>query len=313
VKQNEFRDILFGEINRIAAEDGRVIVLTADMGATELDKFKESFRERYINVGIAEQSGISIAAGLALGGKIVFVYGIIPFITLRCLEQIKVDLCIMKLPVTIIGIGAGSAYGADGPTHHAIEDIAVMRALPEMTIFSPSDPVSVEQIVRIVYAIPGPKYIRLDKGSYPSIHKVEHDFSVGLAVQRKGEDVTIISTGTLVHKALAVSDELAKHAISSSVVDLYRIKPVNDRCLLRVIEGSKLVVTLEDHSIIGGIGSIISEVLADNHVSVPVKRIGINDQYSFRYGNKEWLHSLYGLDVNTVTKVIYENLMELQK
>lgn len=313
MKQNEFRDVLFGEIHRIAAEDSRVMVLTADMGAIELDKFKESFRERYINVGIAEQSGMSIAAGLALGGKIVFIYGIIPFITLRCLEQIKVNLCGMKLSVTIIGIGAGFAYNVDGPTHHAIEDIAVMRALPEMTIFSPSDPVSVEQVVRMAYAIPGPKYIRLEKGSYPSIHNAEHDFSVGLLDLRKGKDVTIISTGSLVHNALAVSDELAKHSVSSSVVDLYRIKPINSQRLLRVIEGSKLVVTLEEHSIIGGIGSVISEVLADNHLSVPLKRIGVNDQYSFRYGNEEWLHTLHGLDVNTVTKVIYEKLVELQK
>lgn len=311
MKQNEFRDVVFGEIYRIATEDDRVMVLTADMGATELDKFKESFKERYINVGIAEQSGMSIAAGLALGGKIVFIYGIIPFITLRCFEQIKVNLCSMKLPVTIIGIGAGFAYSVDGPTHHAIEDIAIMRALPEMTIFNPSDPVSLKHITKIAYATPGPKYIRLAKGSYPSIYEAEHDFSLGLAVQRKGDDVTIISTGTLVHKALVVSDELAKRSVSSSVVDLYRIKPINDRLLLRIIEGSKLVVTLEDHSIIGGIGSVISEVLADNYTSVPLKRIGINDQYSFRYGNTEWLHFLHGLDVNNVTKVICEKLREL--
>jgi transketolase len=310
VKQ-EFRDVLFSEIQRVAAADSRVMVLTADMGAIELTKFKERFREQYINVGIAEQSGISIAAGLALRGKIVFVYGIIPFITLRCFEQIKVDLCSMKLPVTIIGIGAGFAYGLDGPTHHAIEDIAVMRALPEMTIFSPSDPVSVEQVTRMAYAIPGPKYIRLDKGTYPVIYKAEHDFSLGLAVHRKGEDVTIVSTGTLVHKALAVSDELAKHGVSCGVVDLYRIKPVNAGLLLHVIEGSKLVATLEDHSIIGGIGSIISEVLADNRISMPLKRIGIKDHYSFRYGTTEQLHFLHGLDVNTVTKVICESLREL--
>jgi len=307
LKQDEFRDVLFDEIHRVAAKDDRVIVLTADMGAIKLAKFKESFRERYINVGIAEQSGISIAAGLALRGKIVFVYGIVPFITLRCFEQIKVDLCTMKLPVTVIGIGAGFAYGLDGPTHHAIEDIAVMRALPEMTIFSPSDPVSVEQVTRIAYASPGPKYIRLDKGYYSVIYKTEHDFSLGLAVHRKGEDVTIISTGTMVHNALAVSDELAKQSISCGVVDLYRIKPVNAPLLLRAVEGSKLVVTLEDHSIIGGIGSVVSEVLADNRVSVPLKRIGVNDQYSFTYGNTECLQALHGLGVNAVvTKLICE-------
>jgi len=314
VKQNEFRDSLFREIQRIAAEDDRVVVLTVDMGAIELDKFKANFRERYINVGEAEQCSISIAAGLALEGKIVFAYGIIPFITLRCLEQIKVDLCSMKLPVTIIGIGSGFAYGADGLTHHAIEDIAVMRALPEMAIFSPACPASAERITRVAYATPGPKYIRLDKGTYPAIYKAEHDFSVGLAVHNIGKDVTIIATGTLVHKALAVCHELwNKHSVASTVVDLYRIKPVNAQALLHVIEGSKLAVTLEEHSIIGGVGSVVSEVLAENCVAVPLKRIGINDEYIFKYGNKEWLHSLCGLDVNTLTKVIYEKVVELRR
>lgn len=283
------------------------------MSAVELEKFKECFGERCINVGIAEQSGMSIAAGLALERKIVFIYAITPFITLRCIEQIKVDLCSMKLPVTVIGIGAGLGYSADGPTHYAIEDIAMMRALPEMTIYSPSDPVSLEQIVKVAYATPGPKYIRLDKGSYPPIHKAEHDFSVGLAYLRGGKDVTIISTGTLVHTALAVSNELAKHSVSCRVVDLYRIKPVNSERLLRVIEESRFIATLEEHSIIGGIGSIVSEVLADNCSCVPLKRIGINDLYSFKYGSREWLRSLYGLDVNSVTKTVLKEFIELKK
>jgi transketolase len=148
---------------------------------------------------------------------------------------------------------------------------------------------------------------------------VEHDFSFGLSIHRDFShfhDVTIISTGTLVHKALAISDELTKvtkHTITANVVDLYRIKPVNDRLLLHAIEGSKLVVTLEEHSLIGGIGSLVSEVLADNGKFVPLKRIGVNDQYSFKYGTPKWLHLQHGLDVATVTKVIYEKLRELQK
>lgn len=313
---NEFRDILFSEIHRLASMDKRVMVLPAEMGALELDRIKEDFKEQFVNVGIAEQSGIDIAAGLALEGKIIFFYGITPFVTLRCLEQIKVDLCTMKLPVTIIGVGAGFAYGADGPTHHSIEEVAVLRALPEMIIFSPSDPISVRELVRIAYATPGPKYIRLDKGSYPIINKQDHDFSLGLSIHGSRNtarldgrlDVTIISTGTLVHKALAVSEELAEQYIFSNVVDLYRIKPINESLLLRAMENSKLVVTLEEHSIIGGIGSAVSEVLSDNHVFVPLKRIGVKDKYSFKYGTPEWLHQLHGLDAESVKKTILEEL-----
>jgi len=305
--QTEFRDVLFSEIQNLARKDKHVMVLTADMGAFELTHFKELFKTQFLNVAIAEQSGVSIAAGLALEGKKVFLYGITPFITLRCFEQIKVDLCTMKLPVTIIGIGAGYAYSFDGPTHHAIEDIAVMRALPEMTVLCPSDPVSVEQLTKLAYEKPGPKYIRLDKGSYPTLYEESHDFSRGLAVHGEG-NITIISTGTMVHKALKVSNALAKRSISCRVVDLYRIKPITDYTLLCAINESELIVTLEDHLVNGGVGSMVSEVLADNHMCILLKRIGVKDQYSLEYGSVEKLHSRQGLDVDTVTKVICKEL-----
>lgn len=303
----DIRDAFFDELYNIAEQDPRVIFLTADMGANSLVRFKKDLSSQYINIGVAEQNMISIAAGLALGGKIVFVYGVTPFVTIRCYEQIKVDLCCMNLPVTIIGSGAGYTYHSDGPTHHATQDIAVMRALPEMTILNPSDSVMTAAFARMAYKNPGPKYIRIDKGMLPLLYDSQNnDFSDGLAVIKTGSDLTIISTGIMVHQVFKVADELAKHSIKAEIVDLYRIKPLNAELLLRFIEKSKRIVTVEENSITGGIGSAVSEVLADSGRAVSLKRIAIRDEHCFDYGDREWMHSLYGLDADSITKAILE-------
>jgi transketolase len=302
----DIRDAFFNEVYAIALKDPNVIFLTADMGAFSLDAFKKDLSSQYVNVGVAEQNLVSIAAGLALGGKKVFIYSIAPFVTQRCYEQIKIDLSCMRLPVTIIGSGPGITYSSDGPTHHAIQDVAIMRALPEMTILNPSDPATATAAAKISYKNDGPVYVRIDKGKLPLLYDSEEDFSDGLALLKKGHDLMIITTGIMVHQAFKVIDELAKHSIDAGIIDLYRIKPINEELLLSVIEKSNRIATLEEHSIIGGIGSAISEILVDREKVLPLKRIAIADKNCVGYGDREWMHSFYGLDVNSITKTILD-------
>ncbi len=310
----DIRDAFFDELYNIAKNDSQVILLTADMGAHSLVKFKQDIPKQYFNVGIAEQSMVSIAAGLALRGKKVFIYTIIPFATLRCYEQIKIDLCCMNLPVTIVGVGPGLTYGSDGPTHHATQDIAIMRVLPELTILNPSDPVVAKASVNIAYKNNGPTYVRIDKGKLPSIYnEKKNDFSDGLAVLSKGEDLTIITSGIMVYRAQEVAKLLSDNSISAGIIDLYRLKPINKNMLLEIIDNSKRIVTLEENSIVAGIGSIISEVLNDSQRRIPLKRIAILDEHCFKCGTREFLQGVYNLDSQSIVKNILKWIKQIKE
>ena len=299
------RDAFFDSLYDIAKKDKKVIFVTADCGAPTLDKFREDLPDQYFTVGIAEQNMISVAAGLALEGKIVYAYAIAPFASLRCYEQIKVDLCCMNLPVTVLGVGAGFAYDIMGPTHHTTEDISIMRALPEMTIFNPSDSNISGGLAEITYKSPGPKYVRFDRGGVPLLYTDKDiNLSEGLVHLKRGQDLCIVATGIMVHKALEIKDELAKHSINVGIIDLHRIKPINEKLLFEILDTYTSVVTLEEHFIIGGIGSAIAEALCDNEKNLPLKRLGICDKYYFEYGGREHLHKLCCLD----TKSIVDNV-----
>ncbi|MGD2095818.1 MAG: transketolase C-terminal domain-containing protein [Phycisphaerales bacterium] len=300
----DIRDALFDRIYDIAAKDKSLIFITADADTFSIKKYKKDLPEQFVNVGVAEQNMVAVAAGLALSNKRVFICSIIPFITLRCYEHIKVNICSMNLPVTIIGIGAGLSFSNDGPSHHAVCDVSVMRALPEITIFNPSDPIAASASVRIAYELCSPAYVRLDKGRIPTIYDNATDFSSGLSLLKPGSDLCIVSTGLMTHRALKVAEELSKHSIEAAVVDLYRIKPINAEMLLDVISQSKKIVTLEEHYVAGGIGSIIIEILTDKGVALPLKRIGISERTCPGYGNRDWMHSFYGLDTEGITEQI---------
>ena len=302
----DLRDAFFDELYELARKDKDLIFLTADMGAFSLKRFKKDMPRQYFNVGVAEQNMISVAAGLSLGGKNVFVYSIVPFVTLRCYEQIKIDFCCMNLPVTLVGIGAGVTYGGDGPTHHATHDIAVMRVLPEMTIVNPSDAALTRMSARFAYNNTTPTYIRIEKGTLPAIHSEDADYQSGLSALSQGADVTILATGIMVHNALDVAERLQEKGVSTGVVDIYRVKPLNQNLLLRHINRSKNIVTLEDNSIIGGLGSMISEVFCDCQVNKPLKRIAMPDCHCFESFQREALHTLYQLDVEAVTRTVLD-------
>jgi transketolase len=304
---DDTRDATFGELYKIATADPDVIVLSADTGAMMFKEFARNIPDQFYNVGIAEQNAMSVAAGLALAGKHVFVFGISNFVTLRCFEQIKVDLCCMQLPVTILGMGTGYSYSSDGPTHHMIEDMSIMRSLPGMTIWCPSDCTMTAELVHLAYKTDTPSYIRTDKGPLTHIYdNVDHNFEDGLAVLKEGENLMIVATGIMTSRALMIVDELQRQQIDAGLVDLYRIKPLNTTKLINALKNSTRIVTLEENTVLGGIGSIVREILADNEIFIPVKVFGVPDKYTMDVGSRDMLCSLDGIDVPAVSGTVLE-------
>lgn len=303
-QEEDIRDAFFDEVYAIAGRDTNVVFITADADAFSLKKYQKDFPSRFINAGVAEQNMITVAAGLALSGKKVFIYALIPFIALRCYEQIKVNICSMNLAIVLIGAGAGLSFGNDGPTHHAVCDVAVMRTLPEMSILNPSDGVTASAAARLAHEASGPVYVRLDKGVQPALYTTGSDFSQGFSVLRQGADIVILATGLMVHRALEVAHELSRRRIEAGVVDLYRIKPVDEKGLSGILKNYKKIVTLEENSIIGGIGSLVSEILADNRIFLPLKRVALRDEQCFSYGDRDWLHRACGIDKASVLEKI---------
>lgn len=298
----DIRDAFFDKIYDIASKDKNVIFMTADADAFSIRKYKKDFPNQFINVGVAEQNMIIVASGLALSGKKVFIYAIIPFITMRCYEHIKVNICSMNLPITIIGAGAGLSFGNDGPTHHAVQDISIMHTLPEMTILNPADSMSASVCAQLSYDSDSPIYVRLDKGIFPNIYDKNDNYSNGLKIIKKLSDINIVSTGFMTQQALKIADKL--NSINIGIVDLYRIKPINEKLLLDIVDRSRQLITIEENSIVGGIGSMLSNILVDNQRDTPLKRIAIADKQCFDYGNRDWLHKKYKIDIDSIVEYI---------
>jgi len=293
------RDSFFDGLYKLAENDRDIMVVSADLGASSLNKFKK-LPNQFINVGVAEENMIAVATGLAMSGKKVFVYAILPFATLRCYEFIKIDLSVMNLPITIVGVGTGFSYENSGETHYSIGDISIMRVLPNFTIFSPSDNIMASKLARIYN---NPTFIRLDREELPNLYKEEDNFPMGFTNLKDG-DVYIIATGNMVHKALEVSEKIKEYSIG--VIDLYRIKPINEALLLDYIGEAKRIVTLEEHFLAGGMGSAIAEILVDNNIRIPLKRIGIADLYCHVYGGRSNAQFSMGLDTESITKAIID-------
>ena len=298
------RDAFLDELYEIAKRDSRVIILTNDFGAPSLDKFREDFPKQFYHIGVAEQNMVNIATGLTMAGKIVYMYSIEPFLPLRCFEQIRIHMAFKNLSITGIGVGAGYAYELSGPTHHALEDIAATRSLPGMMVLTASDSVMAKAFAKLTYEKPGPKYVRLDRIKYPPIYENNQKFDDGLTVLREGNDLTIIANGYMVHQALKVGDELTHRKIQSRIIDLYRVKPINEKLLLKNI-GDR-AVTLEETFVTGGLGSAVVEVSVDNGIKIPLLRIATPDQYFFDHGGREIIHRKFGLDVNGIVRRVLD-------
>lgn len=300
----QMRDAFFEELYKYAKSNRDIIIISNDLGAISLDKFRKELPAQFINGGISEQNIISVAAGLALSGKRIFIYSIAPFITLRCLEQIKIDLCCMNLPVVILGVGASYSYALDGPTHHAIDDISVMRALAGLTIYSPSDSNIVANLVKKLVKSKGPVYVRLDRDKLPRCYNINENINKGFKVINNGTAICIITTGAILHTIVDIGIELKKFNINIKIIDVFRLKPININALIKEIADVKTIVSIEEHTLNGGLGSIISEVLHDRELNQKLVRLGIKDQLLYTYSLRKDNYLKNGIDKKKLIKFV---------
>ncbi len=299
------RNAFVKTLTELVQEDPRIMVITGDLGFNVFDEFKARFPDRYLNIGVSEANMIGVAAGLALSGKIVYAYSIIPFATMRCYEQIRNDLCYQNLNVNIVGVGGGYSYSYFGATHHAIEDISIMRALPRMTVICPGDPWETSEAVRAAASLPGPTYLRLGKRGEPAVHKLGTAFSVGKGIIiEEGKDVAIIATSTMLEGGLAAAGMLKAQGISPMLVSIHTIKPFDAGLLRDIAQRVPLIVTLEEHTIYGGLGSAVAEVLAESPYNPYFKRIGVRDSFPDTIGTQVYLRSKHGLNPEQIKDTI---------
>jgi transketolase len=279
-----------------AERDPRIWLLTADLGYSVLEGFAERFPRRYVNVGVAEQNMASIAGGLARSGKIPFIYSIANFPTLRCLEQIRNDICYHEGNVKIVAVGGGFCYGPQGYTHHGVEDLAIMRALPGMTVVAPADPVETRLATGALAARSGPCYLRLGKAREPVLHAADPHFEIGQAVEvRPGRALTFISTGGMLQKTLAVADRLAAEGVAARVLSMHTLKPLDEEAVLRAAAETGGIVSVEEHSVTGGLGSAIADVLAQSGCRAGFfRKFGAPDRVWHEVGSQDHLLSLCG-------------------
>ena len=275
--------------------DKRIVVLDSDLSkSTKTDTFRKVFPERFINMGIAEGNMMSVAAGLATTGKVVFASSFAMFAALRACEQVRNSICYPKLNVKIGASHAGLTVGEDGASHQTVEDIAIMRAIPNIIVINPSDATTMRAAVKAAIDIDGPVYLRLGRLAVPVLYDENVDFEVGKGIQlRDGKDVTIIATGLMVSLALEAAETLAAEGISARVVDMHTIKPIDMDIIAQAAQDTGAIVTAEEHSVLGGLGGAVAEVVADI-CPVPVKRVGIQDVFG-KSGKPDKLLEKYGL------------------
>jgi transketolase len=284
-----------------------VFLVVGDLGFGVTEPFAKRFPARYLNAGVAEQNMTGVAAGLALSGKIVFTYSIANFPILRCLEQIRNDVCYHHANVKVVAVGGGFAYGSLGATHHATEDLAIMRALPEMTVVAPGDPEETSAATEAVAAHDGPCYLRLGRAGEQKVHARPIDFQLGKAIQiRQGSDLTLISTGGMLQTAVETAEALSHKGLQARVLSMHTLKPLDIDAVLAAARETDAIFTLEEHSIIGGLGSAVAETLAESpEREVVFKRFALPSAFACKSGTQEYLRAQFGLGVGRLTDAIY--------
>lgn len=302
------RDAYGDALKELGELNTNIVVLDADLsGSTKTGVFKKSYPDRFINVGIAEQNLIGTAAGLAAAGKVPFASTFAMFASGRAFEIIRNSVCYPNLNVKIAATHAGLTVGEDGATHQALEDISIMRSLPNMVVLNPADAVETRQCIKLAAEHNGPVYIRLGRSKTPVIFDESYKFEIGKGVELKeGLDIAIIATGIMVGKALEASEELAKLGINARVINISTIKPIDTDIIVKAAKETKGIVTVEEHSIIGGLGSAVAEVVVENHPT-KVLRIGTMDKFG-ESGDGNDLLEKYGLTVENIVKKVKEIL-----
>jgi transketolase len=302
-------------VHELASRDERVLFIGSDLSPGLLGEMKRAYPERYFMEGIAEANIIGLSAGLAMEGFIPYVNTIATFITRRCYEQVAVDLCLHDLPVRLIGNGGGYVYAPLGPTHQAIEDIAIMRALPNMTVTAVCDADEMTRLMNASLDWPHPMYIRLAKGGDPIISRPERGFAIGRAIDMiddcTGEStVLFVTTGVATTEALKACTTLQIEGIRCRLLHVHTVKPLDKSAILEAVAQTRLLVTVEEHNIVGGLGSAVLETLADegNGAWSPIKRLGIGDRFADHYGGQASLMKVWGLDAESIVSTVKGSL-----
>jgi transketolase len=291
------RDTFISTLLPIAKRDSRIVMMTGDLGFGVLDEFRAACPDQLLNVGVAEQNLAGVGAGLALTGHIVFTYSIGNFPTLRCLEQIRNDVCYHAANVKIVTVGGGMAYGSLGYTHFAVEDLAIMRSLPGMTVVAPGDPHEVELLVPQIVERPGPVYLRLGRAGERTIHDPTVDVKLGSPTMlAEGDDVLLLTTGGMLPVAKQAADELTKVGVAAGIASVHTLSPFPTKEVVNLARRYPLVVTCEEHTVSGGLGGAVAEALAENAVHCVFRRFGLDaGLFPVGVGSQEYLRDANGI------------------
>ena len=304
------RETFVSALMEIARVDKNVMLLTGDLGFGVLTRFAQEFPKQYLNVGVAEQNMTGISAGLALEGKTVFTYSIANFNTLRCLEQIRNDVCYHNLNVKVVSIGGGFCYGSLGISHHATEDLAILSSVPNMKVVAPGDKIETQLATTAVYATSGPFYLRLGRGGESELYASSPEFRIGKAIAVKtGGDIVIFSTGGILENVLEARKLLANEGIRAGVYSFHTLRPFDNEQVNKAINSVKIIVTVEEHLAKGGLGSRVAEILAEHRGERPLLiRIGLGDDFMSEVGDQNYLQERVGLAPYQIAKRIKDEI-----
>jgi len=295
------RGAMMKALFELASNDKNLVLLTADLGYGVFEEFAEKFKGQYFNVGVAEQNMVGVATGLALSGKKVFIYSIGNFPTLRCLEQIRNSVAYHDLPVFIICMGGGYSYGSLGFSHHATEDLSIMNAIPNLSIYVPGSKSESYTAFKTAYRLNKPAYIRVDKSASPDVKAVIKNQNISLYFE--GQSILVIGSGGLLEEAFVAREELLSE-FNIGIASLHKIKPLNIKKILELLKRYNLVITLEENNGLGGINSLISRVIAEHRLNIDLKVIAISDRYNYVVGSQKYLRKVNKLDKNSIKKEI---------
>jgi len=302
------RGAILRTLSDLAAGDPRVVLLTGDLGFMVVESFAERFPDRFWNVGVAEQDLIGIATGMAEAGFIPFTYSIATFSALRPYEFVRNGPVHQHLPVRILGVGGGFEYGSAGPTHHGLEDVAVMRALPGLTVVAPADHEQAAAALSATWDIPGPIYFRLGKDDRSVVPGLDGRFALGRAqvVREAAPGIVLVALGPLAREAVAAAELLSARGLECSVTVVASVSPVPEEDLLEAFRGARTIVTVEAHSVVGGLGSLVSEVVAEHGLASRVVRCGVRTGPDGVGGSEAFLNARHGLDRDSIARVVEE-------
>lgn len=300
------RVAFINKLIELCKKDKDIFLLSGDLGFKLFDEYRELFPVRFINMGIAEPNMIGVASGMALSGKRVYCYSMIPFLIMRCFEHIRIDICYHNLDVRLVGVGSGFIYGLEGVTHHAIEDIAIMRALPNMTVVAPGDAYETSECIKASVDYKGPMFIRLGRTGEPQVYSSLPEFKIGKGITlfNKGNDICLLATGTMLYTAKSSAGQLLKKGFGVSLISIHTIKPLDKVLIKDCAMRYKSIFSIEEHSIIGGLGSAVAEILSEVRYTGLFKRIGLPDEFNHYVGKTEYLHQKYGLTPEVISASI---------